>query len=301
MPLLLTLQGLYLLFMDLKNSTFALVMIDCVPGRVLARALSVVAIVTGLVSFAANRYAADLLRLGERAPFLAAAAVMGVTTVLAGLVREPPIYHPPAAPFRPWSTFRVVAAVDRRTFLLMAGIALLDAFPATCGQWLWFWAKQTLGLSRADVFLAVSWAGLANVVLSFPIGWAVDRFGGIRVVVTFMALCVGCFVGLLHVHTRAQFTLLVAAQTVAFPLYWSADIIVFKTCPRADVGAFTSTNSCLRNAFLGGLSLLTGWVIYLHGHDYRLGFAVALALTLAGGLLCCGHQVMTRPERSILP
>ena len=41
--LLLAMQGIYLLFMDLKNSTFALVMIDCVPGRLLGRAMAMAA------------------------------------------------------------------------------------------------------------------------------------------------------------------------------------------------------------------------------------------------------------------
>ncbi len=298
-PLLLMLQGLYLLFLDLKDSTFKLVMIDCVPGRLLARALGVVAIVQGLASFGANRYARDLLALGERAPFLAAAGVMAITTLLASMIREPPIYHPPAEPFRPWSTFRVVAAFDKRIFLLMAGIALLDAFPATCIQWLWFWSKQTLGFSRVDILTAVSWAALANVVLSYPLGWVVDRFGGMRVVMLFMALCAACFAGMFLVRSRAGLTLLVAAQTVSFPLYWWADTMVFKSCPRADVGAFTSTNSCLRNAFLGCLSLLTGWVIYWGGHDYRLGFGIALALTVIGGGLCCGHQLLTGADRAV--
>jgi Na+/melibiose symporter-like transporter len=293
-PLLLMIQGLYLLFLDLKDSTFKLVTIDCVPGRVLARAVAIVVIVQGLASFGANRYARALFAWDGRAPYLAAAGVMTITTIAAALIREPPIYHPPAEPFRPWSTFRVVAAYDRRTFVLMAGIALLYAFPVTCTQWLWFWSKQTLGFSRGDILTAVSWSALANVVLSYPLGWVVDRFGGMRVVVLFVSLCAATFAGMFFVHSRAGLTLLVAAQTVSLPVYWSADILVYKSCPRADVGAFTSTNSCLRNAFLGCLSFTTGWVIYLNGHNYRLGFALALALTVAGGLLCWAYQRLCR-------
>ena len=113
---LLALQGIYLLFMDLKNSTFALVMIDCVPKQVLARSLAVVTMVSGFISFLANRYAADLLKMGEKLPFFAAAMVMCVTTMVAAFVREPPVYHPRSGPFRPWSTFHVTAAFDKRLF-----------------------------------------------------------------------------------------------------------------------------------------------------------------------------------------
>jgi MFS family permease len=295
-PLLLMLQGIYLLFMDLKNSTFALVMIDCVPSAVLARAMAVVAIVTGLVSFLANRYAADLLQMGEKLPFIGGAAVMCITTLAAGLVREPPIYHPRTGPFRPWSTFRVAAAFDKKIFILMAGIALLFAYPSACTQWLWFWSKESLGLSRADIFRAVSWAALANVALSYPIGWAVDRWGGLRVVLAFQVLCIACFIGTLYVHSKFGLTMLVVAQTVTFPLYWSADLIVFKSCPPQNIGAITSTNSCIRNAFLGFLSLATGWAIYWCHHNYIVSFAIGLALTSAGCVLCCIYTSVSRGQ-----
>ena len=296
--LALTLQVVYLLFMDLKNSTFALVLIDCVPGAMLARAMAVVSVVSGLTSFVANRYAAELIHYGDKAPMLLAAGAMALTTAAAAFVREPPVLHPRTAPFRPWSTFRTAAAHDRRLFVLMAGIALLFAFPSVCTQWLWFWSKETLGLSRQDIFQAVSWAGLANVVLSYPIGWVVDRFGGLRVVALFQALCVACFAGTLRVDSKLGRMLLVVAQTVAFPLYWSADILVYKSSPPQSVGAITSTNSCIRNAFLGCLSLLTGWTIYWSGHDYRVGFAIGLALTTVGCALCVFHQFYLTDART---
>ena len=290
-PLLLMLQVIYLLFMDLKNSTFALVMIDCVPGAVLARAMAVISVVAGAVSFLSNRYAARLLTFGDKAPLLLAAAVMTLTTLVAASVREPPVLSPRKGPFRPWSTFRVSAAYDKRIFILMAGIALLFAFPSVCTQWLWFWSKETLGLTRADIFQAVSWAGLANVLLSYPIGWTVDRFGGLRVVLAFQTLCILCFIAILRTHSKFDLTVLVVMQTITFPMYWSADILVFKSCPPANVGAITSTNSCLRNAFLGCLSMLTGWVIFWCHHDYRIGFALGLVLTTIGCALCCVHQL----------
>jgi len=301
-PLLLTLQVVYLLFMDLKNSTFALVMIDCVPGAVLARATAVVTMVAGVVSFLSNRYAADLAAMGDKAPMLLAAGVMMLTTITAAFVKEPPVAHPRTAPFRPWSTFRVAAAFDKRLFVLMAGIALLFAFPSVCTQWLWFWSKESLGFTRSDIFRAVSWAGLANVVLSYPIGWTVDRFGGLKVVLAFMLLCGGCFALMLHTQTKAELILLVIAQTVIFPMYWSADMLVFKSCPTQNVGAITSTNSCIRNAFLGCLSLLSGWAIYWTGHDYRVGFAIGLGLSAIGCVLCVVHQAkLKKPSAETMP
>ena len=290
-PLLLTLQVVYLLFMDLKNSSFALVLIDCVPGPKLARATAVVSVSTGLVSFFANRYAARLLSYGDKAPMLLAAGIMLMTTITAAFVREPPVIHPRTGPFRPWSTFRVAAAYDKRLFILMAGIALLYAFPAVCTQWLWFWSKETLGLTRQSTFQAVSWAGLANVALCWPIGWVVDRFGGLGVIAVFFLLCAVCFDVMLRAHSKAELIFIVILQSVTYQMYWYSDLLVFKSSPAQSIGAISSTNSCLRNAFLGCLSLLTGWMIFWCNHDYRVGFGIGLALTLIGCVICFVHQI----------
>ena len=223
--------------MDLKNSSFALVLIDCVPGPKLARATAVVSVSTGLVSFFANRYAASLMSYGDKAPMLLAAGVMLMTTISAAFVREPPVVHPRRGPFRPWTTFQVAAAYDKRLFVLMAGIALLYAFPSVCTQWLWFWSKETLGFTRQSTFQAVSWAGLANIALCYPIGWVVDRFGGLRVIVAFLALCVLCFAIMLHAHSKADLIFIAVLQSVTYQMYWYADLLVFKSSPSQSIGA----------------------------------------------------------------
>jgi uncharacterized membrane protein len=70
--------------------------------------------------------------------------------------------------------------------------------------WIWFWAKETLGLERGEIFFALSWAGLLNIALAYPIGWVIDRFGGFRVVIGFSIGMVMSTVGLVmfFIHHR---------------------------------------------------------------------------------------------------
>ena len=237
-----------MLFMDLKQSTFSLIMIDCVPRKVLGQTNSLFGIVNGIASFIAFRYAGALIALGEWVPYVLGGAVMVVTTLCACLVKEPPVYHPPTEPFKPWSTFKV-AALDKRVFVLMAGVALVGAYGYSNVLWQLFWCTETLKLSLGDMFRVLAWTQLANMVLAYPIGWVIDRFGGLKVVVAFFVLNTACFFLQLHVHDQSGLLFFVLAQTVIGPLYTAADIMVYKSAPEQDVGSITSTNACLRNAF----------------------------------------------------
>ena len=44
--------------------------------------------------------------------------------------------------------------------MLIIGMALMMGWMVTYDQWLWFWSKDSLGLSRGAVFDAISWAGM---------------------------------------------------------------------------------------------------------------------------------------------
>jgi len=291
--LLLVMQVIYLLFMDLKNSTFALIQVDCMPRVILARTFAALNIVGGLVGFVVNRNAGKLIALGEWVPYAVAGGVMFITTVAASMVKEPPIYNPRKEAFKPWSTFKV-AAQDKRIFVLIVGMALMMGWMVTYNQWLWFWSKESLGLSRGAVFEAISWAGLLNVVLAYPLGWVIDRYGGLRVVVVYWILCVCCFLILLNVHDKHGLALLAMLQTISVPMYWSFDIMVYKNSPAKDIGSVSATSSCIRNAFQGLVVLVTGWTISWRGGDYRIGFAIGLACSSIGLLFFFLHHWLMR-------
>lgn len=291
--LVLVLMGVQLLAMDCKDSTFALTFIDCMPRDILARTNAILGIVSGLVGFAVTYSAGALTEMKGWVPYAIGSAVMLLGTFVALWIREPPVYHPPTERFKPWSTFKV-AAEDKRIFFLIVGVALMLSYSRTVGIWLWFWAKETLGLTRKEIFQSIAWAELINVALSYPVGWAIDKIGGLKMVVAHWLLMIPCFIYALMVHDKQGLVLLVLMQTVAFPLYRAADIMVYKNTHPKDIGAITSTNSCIRNSFLALLNLVIGWVIFWTGHNYRIGFAIGFAMSSVGLIFFFIHDRLMR-------
>lgn len=279
--LLIILQAVHLLFMDLKESTFSLIMIDCMPRAKLARATGALSCFVGLVAFGTNWIAGPLIALGEWVPYIVSGTMMGISTLAALKIKEPPIYHPPVKPFRPWSTF-VVAFRDWRIFVLMCGVGMLMSYNGTSTLFLWLWSSETLHLSRSDIFKAISWAALLNVVLSYPIGWLIDRVGGLKVATAYWVLICGCYFLMVNVHGKTGLAILAMAHTVVFPIYRAADIMVYKCCPADEVGSITATNSCLRDGFLGIVSIAAGYLVRKYGSNYLLGMGLGLSLATVG-------------------
>jgi MFS family permease len=286
---LIALQIVKMIAMDMKASTFPLLSIDCVPRDLLARTNSIFTIAGGVMGFLAMRYAGDLINVAEWFPFVLGGAVMTVTTLVAAFVKEPPIQHPATERFKPWSTFKV-AGRDKRIFWLMLGVAMISGFMSMNNQWLWFWAKETLNLERQDIFSALSWASLVNIVLAYPVGWLIDRWGGLRVVMIYWVGQVICFAWAMNVHDKTGLIILSLATTVIAPLYAAADIMIYKSAHPKDVGSMTSSNSCIRNAYNATLGFVAGWLIFFFGHNFRIGFVIGIIMSTVGLLMFLIHR-----------
>jgi hypothetical protein len=267
--------------MDLKASTFPLLNIDCVPRPLLAQANSVFTIAGGIVGFVAMRSVGPLLGMAEWVPFVLAGGFMAMTTIAAYWIKEPPIFHPAKESFKLWSTFKV-AATDKRIFVLMAGVALVNGYFVMQNAWLWFWAKETLGLERKEIFEALSWAGLLNIALAYPTGWLIDRWGAIKVATVYFIGQIVCFTMAMNVGDKSGLIALSLAGTVVAPLYAAVDIMVYKKAPEKDVGSITSTNSAIRNAWNAAFGAAAGWIIFWCHHNFRIGYVMGIAATTAG-------------------
>jgi len=291
--ILVLLQLISLFFMDIKSSTFPLLSIDCVPSDVLARANSVLAVVGGIVGFVAMRYAGDLIKIADWLPFALGAGIMTLTTLCAFWIKEPPIRFPATEKFKLWSTFRV-AGKDKRFFWLVAGVGMINGYLVMNNAWIWFWAKETLGLERGEIFSALSWAGLLNIALAYPIGWVIDRFGGFRVVIGFWLGQMACYLWVLNVQDRSGLIILSLATTLVGPLYAGADIMIYKSAPRQDIGSYTSTNSFFRNGYNAFLGLVAGWVIFAFGSNFVIGFSIGMVMSTVGLVMFFIHHRLMR-------
>jgi MFS family permease len=292
------LVGLYLVkmfFMDIKMCTFPLLNIDCVPSKVLARANSVLGIASGLVGFVAMRYAEDMIKIAEWFPYVVGSGIMTLTTLCAFWIKEPPIRYPATEKFKLWSTIGV-AAKDKRFFWLVAGVGMINAYLLMNNAWLWFWAKETLNLERGEIFSALSWAGLLNIVLAYPTGWIIDRFGGFRVVIGLWVGQVACYLWVLNVHDKSGLIILSLATTLVAPLYAGADMMIYKSAPRQDIGSYTSTNSLFRNAFNALLGVSAGWIIFASGSNFVIGFSIGIVMSTVGLLMFFIHHRLMKQD-----
>jgi MFS family permease len=282
---LIVLQVISMIAMDMKASTFPLLNIDCVSRDMLARANSVLTIAGGVMGFLSMRYVGDMIKVSEFLPYLVGAGVMTATTAVAFLIKEPNIVHPATESFKPWSTFQVAARADKRIFLLIIGVAMVSGFMTMQTQWLWFWSKETLQLERGDIFSALSWASLVNIVLAYPVGWLIDRWGGLRVVLVYWVGQVACFAWAMNVHDKLGLIVLSLATTIVAPLFGAADIMIYKTAAPKDVGSITSTAACIRNGYNATLVFISGWVIHFTGQNYRVTFVLGIVMSSIGLLM----------------
>jgi predicted MFS family arabinose efflux permease len=176
-------------------------------------------------------------------------------------------------------------------------VGIINSYLIMNNQWLWFWSKETLQLTRADIFSALSWAGLVNVVLAWPIGWVIDRWGGFRVVLMMWAGQVACFLWAMQVSSKADLIALSLGMTMVAPLYQGADIMVYKSAPPKEIGSITSTNSCIRNFYRALLGLVSGWAIYFMGHNYRVGFVIGIVMSTVALAFFAIYRRSMRPGR----
>ncbi len=296
--LLVVLDLLILLFMDIKAATIPLLNIDCVPRHMLARIGALGAVICGSVNFLAVRYGMRLADHWEAGPYLCAGVLLILTTVAGGLlIREPPVKDPTTERFKPWSAMKV-AWQDKRAIILMLGVAMIMTFVAVYNQWVWLYAKKELGLSRTDIGAAVSWSILLPVVISFPVGWVIDRFGSYRVVVVYWLLtCLAAWWIITQVHDASSLAIAALLLAGVGPLYQAADILVYRDADPRHVGSVTSTNSCLRGVMIGISILFSGFLIERSGGNYKLAFLYGAIISTAGFVLLMTYGWLLRQKR----
>ena len=283
---LVPLVGLMLLkmmFSNLKNSTFPLLNIDCVARDMLARAQSILMVASGIIMFFTMRITPYLIELGEWVPYAFGTVVLIISTASAWFIKEPEIHNPQTESFKPWSALKV-GLRDRRIIWLMLGVAMIASFETVFQNWTWIYAKAKLGLERKDIFEALSWASLINILIAFPTGWLIDKVGGFKVVLLYFFMMLLNLVLLLMVHDATTLALYVAFMTISNPLNNAAEIMVYKTSDPKEVGSITSSLSFIRNFYNGCLLFFAGWFIQLSGRNYNMLFMIG-AVLMAVGLL----------------
>jgi Na+/melibiose symporter-like transporter len=282
---LIILYVVFVLFYDLKASTFPLLNIDLIPRDKLARTNSLFTILGGLMAFCSLQFGGKLADDHAQLLFLMGGGLMVATTCAALWIREPPVAIPERGTFRPWSALAIGLA-DRRLVVLMIGIALLNAVNILYNTWIWLYAKNVLGLERGEIAASLAWSPLLAVALAWPMGWLIDRVRGQYIVGIFAVIQIALAFALVHVQTRTDIVMAAIIQTGAAPLFYAAELLVVRRAPAEHVGSVTSSLSFIRNATWGTLMFASGWLIESGGgHRYDLVFIMA-GTACTAGLIC---------------
>lgn len=293
---LILLAGVGMLFMDMKLSTYSLLMIDCMPRAMLARANAVGSIIGGISGFVLQQWGYEwAAAFAPWAPFAFGAGVLTVLTCVAGLlIREPPVEVPAMGVFRPWSAL-AIGWRDRRAIILMLGVGLVFSFLVVQEAWMWLFAKDALGLSRESTAKALSWAPLVGIAMAYPIGWAIDRIGLLRMTTVFVLLQLAACWVLYHATTARELIVFSMMMTITYPLYAAADMMVYKYAAPEHMGSVTSSNSFLRNILRGTTGLAAGYLIsWSGGHDYRHALVFGAVASVVGFALIVTYRILLR-------
>jgi MFS family permease len=288
-------------FMDVLSSTISLLPIDLTPRRLLARAGSLQSMAIGVVAFLVLRYGMRLADFSEKLPFLISGAVLAVTSLLAGLfIREPPIRQPTTERFKPWSALKI-GLQDRRTIVLMVGVAMMNSFTVMYNMWIWLYAKNVLNLTRTNMGAALAWAPLLGLAVAFPCAWLIDRVSPYRLLAVYLLLVTLTGVAMNSVHSALGLAAVSIFWTGVTGLGGAAMMIVMRQAPRNAVGSFTSSAAFVVNLYNGMIVLVSGWVIEHTGRNYLLVFFLGAGLSAVGyGILCC-YGWLTRNDPETAP
>jgi len=272
--ILVGLQLIQMFFTDMKAATIPLLNIDCIPRKKLARMGALMGIIGGLINFFVMRYGMKLAEHHDRAPFYICAVVALLTSGVAGfMIKEPPVHAWVGVKdtFKPWSALKV-GWRDKREILLMLGVGCAYGFFFIHNQWIWLFAQNVLHLTKTDMGGAISWGILISMLISYPAGWIVDRFGSYIVIAIFWVLITITFACALMMHNAAWLAAEAIMVQIASPFYWGIDILVYRSVHPKDIGSVTSSNSCLRGLIGGSAVGLSGLLIRFSGGNYRPAF-----------------------------
>jgi MFS family permease len=300
--ILVGLMIMQLFFMDIKASTISLLPIDLAPRPLLARTMAIQGVILGLLGFLVLRYGMQLSDYSEKLPFLFAAVILALSTIVGGFgIKEPPIQTPATEPFKPWSALQV-GFRDRRRIVLMLSVPMIGATFTMYNAWLWLFAKNELGLTRTDMGAALSWSSLLGLVLSMPYAWLIDKINPYKLVALGLFLQFILFLALLNIHSANGLIVVSFLFAASSGIGGVASIVVFRAAHPAEVGSVTSCLGFVNNFFNATLLLVSGQLIERLGHNYHAAYILGICLSALGFAVLLTYRQLTTstPVRGVM-
>jgi len=162
-------------------------------------------------------------------------------------------YPPVAADAKRKNRFAGIAVFFQECFghpMYMALFLFTGAWAITnaCGTFRILWSTQTVGLSMAQLGMIGLYCGPITMILAIPVGYVVDRFTPMRVLIAATVLIIPVTLANLLVHNFTS-ALIVALVNLPIISLWDATTqpLMIQILPKAKYGQFCSANSMVRS------------------------------------------------------
>lgn len=255
---------------------------DVIPEKFIGRFMAFFSLIGSAVNFVFPRY---MLPFGEQYVhwlFTGIALFYLVTIVfMCRTVREGK--YPEDTSGQTFSLVGMVRSYFRECYSIpfyygfFIMMALSDVSVVCRTMFNFLYAQKNLGLSYAEFGTVTSWGGLVGVILSFPVGWLVDKFHALQVYAAGLILVIGVnAVSFFWVRDYASFYISTLLLAVVYTIQNTATLPCFVAIlPKAYYGQFSSANALLRAVFMAacgaGGGILFDWLKnyqYIYAWDF---------------------------------
>ena len=180
-------------------------------------------------------------------------------------------YPPPLPDEQRVNRFAIVRVYFRECFsepLYLAFFAFSSvwAISNACGGFRILFTTETVGLSMAQIGIVAASVGPLAMALALPIGWLIDRFTPMRVLLVATVLIIPATFANIWVHDFGS-SMIIAFINVPICALWDATAqpLMVQMLPRAKYGQFASANSMMRSLIRIGAPIAgAAYVEYMH-------------------------------------
>ncbi|MFA5863188.1 MAG: MFS transporter [Phycisphaerae bacterium] len=224
-------------------------------------------------------------RWGEANVFYLAAAMLCLLTLTTVLfLKEPPIRVKNPPPFKISNQLRIGFS-DKRNWLLFIGFGFCGVATMPTMQFAVLQAKKNIMLNEAQIGMAMSWAAIAAMLMTFPAGLLTDKLGAIRTtIIGFSMIVAASFFGY-NAHTSFQLSIAMVLLVSGGILTYNATLVfLVHGIPRAIIASFSACNGMFCAFFAATMQLVCGCLIDYSGGNYSLAFPFG-AILGGGGII----------------
>ncbi len=269
---------LFIFFDDFVNSVAWYLITDVIPAKVMGRYNAIGLLVTAGANMLWSRFVIPHYTPEDaRYVYWGAALLYFVGYGLMCVFVKEGDYPPPPETEQRASRFGGLTRYFRECFshpmyLALFGFTAVLAVSNACNTWRILFVRETVGLSMAQYGMVLFYCAPLSMALALPVGYLVDRFTPVRMLMVATALLVPMTLANFWVHDYRSMLIL---SLVSLPANaaWDAAMqpMLVQLLPRAQYGQFCSANSMVRSLIRIGAPMVgAAYITFMHQDWVRI-------------------------------